>query len=69
MNDAKSMAWRKSSYSSQEGGTCVELADLEAALGVRDSTDPDGPVLTFDRSAVANLVGRIKAGDLDREVR
>jgi Domain of unknown function (DUF397) len=66
VTDVENTAWRKSSYTSQEGGTCVELADLEVSLGVRDSTDPDGPVLAFDRRAVAGLVGRIKAGELDR---
>ncbi|WP_433476844.1 DUF397 domain-containing protein [Spirillospora sp. CA-142024] len=60
------LAWRKSSYTSQEGGTCVELADLDAAVGVRDSTDPHGPVLRFGREAVAGLLGRIKSGELDR---
>lgn len=63
--DVKRVVWRKSSYSGQEGGTCVEVADLDVALGVRDSTDPEGPVLQFQRSAVAGLVGRIKDGKLD----
>ncbi|GAA2425801.1 hypothetical protein GCM10010191_42730 [Actinomadura vinacea] len=65
MTDLKRANWRKSSYSGQEGGTCVELADLPLSVGVRDSTDPDGTVLTFDRKSVAGLVSRIKAGDLD----
>ncbi|WP_312032891.1 DUF397 domain-containing protein [Actinomadura latina] len=58
--------WRKSSHSTQEGGQCVEMADLETAWGVRDSTDPDGPVLRFGRDAVAGLLSRIKTGELDR---
>lgn len=66
MKNVRQAAWRKSSYTSQEGGTCVELADLETAVGVRDSTDPEGPVLQFGRPAVAALVGRIKNGQLDR---
>ena len=36
------MTWRKSSYSSQ-GGECVEIRDDLFAL--RDSKNPDGPVL------------------------
>ena len=60
------VAWRKSSRSTQEGGQCVELADLGTALGVRDSTDPAGPVLRFGRDAVANLFDRVKGGKLDR---
>ncbi|WUH97923.1 DUF397 domain-containing protein [Spirillospora sp. NBC_00431] len=58
--------WRTSSYASQEGGACVELADLHISVGVRDSTDPEGPVLRLSRPAVAALVSRIKAGELDR---
>jgi hypothetical protein len=59
-------AWRKSSYTGQEGGTCVELADLNTGVGVRDSTDPHGPVLQFGRDAMAGLLIRIKTGELDR---
>jgi hypothetical protein len=39
--------WRKSSHSSEQGGACVEVAAHPAAVHVRDSKDPDGPVLTF----------------------
>ncbi|WP_433466813.1 DUF397 domain-containing protein [Spirillospora sp. CA-128828] len=65
MNDVKSATWRKSSHSTQEGGQCVEVADLETTVGVRDSTDPRGPVLRFRRDAVTGLLGRIKSGELD----
>ncbi|HEV7648269.1 MAG TPA: DUF397 domain-containing protein [Actinophytocola sp.] len=37
------MRWRKSSYSSGQGGNCVELAYAGA---VRDSKNPGGPVLS-----------------------
>ncbi|MFI0483927.1 DUF397 domain-containing protein [Actinomadura sp. 9N215] len=66
VKDVKRSAWRKSSHSSQEGDTCIELADLDASVGFRDSTDPEGPVLRFSRPAVASLVSRIKASELDR---
>ena len=43
--------WRTSSYSGGNGGTCVEVADnLPGVVAVRDSKDPDGPVLTFTRA-------------------
>jgi hypothetical protein len=38
--------WRKSSYSADNGGACVEVAVAEAVL-VRDTTDRSGPVVTF----------------------
>jgi hypothetical protein len=37
------MGWRKSSYSSSNGGNCVEIAPHLGAL--RDSKNPAGPVL------------------------
>jgi len=44
-----SVAWRKSSHSGEEGGNCVEVAPFSAIVGVRDSKNPGGPVLTFSR--------------------
>ncbi|MET8956560.1 DUF397 domain-containing protein [Streptomyces sp. NPDC004129] len=41
--------WRKSSYSMGNGGNCVEVADFGRFVQVRDSKDPDGAVLRFDR--------------------
>ncbi|WP_037912122.1 DUF397 domain-containing protein [Actinacidiphila yeochonensis] len=39
--------WRKSSHSTEQGGDCVEVAAHQTAVHVRDSKDPDGPMLTF----------------------
>ncbi|MGC5018790.1 DUF397 domain-containing protein [Micromonospora sp. DT47] len=40
--------WHKSTRSGSNGGSCVEVADnLPGVVGVRDSKDPAGPVLTF----------------------
>lgn len=52
--------WRKSSYSSDNGGNCIELADLATAVGVRDSKDPEGPHLTVARKNLATLTEIIK---------
>ncbi|WP_405095745.1 DUF397 domain-containing protein [Micromonospora sp. NBC_01412] len=51
--------WRKSSRSSGNGGNCVEVADnLPGVVGVRDSKDPTGPVLTFPPTAWRTFVTR-----------
>jgi Domain of unknown function (DUF397) len=63
--DLTSAIWRKSTYSSGNGGNCVEVArNLPGVVAVRDSKDPDGPVLGFPHAAWAEFVGRAQAGDL-----
>jgi hypothetical protein len=48
--------WRKSSYSFSNGN-CVEVALLPGgAVGLRDSTQPDGPVLRFTPHEFAALI-------------
>jgi Domain of unknown function (DUF397) len=42
--------WRKSSYSGDNGGECVEVATAGTVL-VRDTADRNGPVLTFTPDA------------------
>ncbi|GAA4238567.1 DUF397 domain-containing protein [Actinomadura meridiana] len=57
--------WRKSSRSGTEQNACVEVAQLSAAVGVRDSKDPEGCHLTLAPAAFAELLTQAKAGDLD----
>lgn len=56
-------AFVKSSHS--EGGDCVEVARTEV-ISVRDSHDPDGPVLLFTRSGWDAFAGGMLAGDFNR---
>lgn len=54
--------WRKSSFSTeQEFGTCVEVAETEACLAVRDSKNPAGPQLRFSLEAWSAFVGSIRS--------
>ncbi|KAB2358382.1 DUF397 domain-containing protein [Actinomadura montaniterrae] len=53
-------AWRKSSYSSSNGGACVELADLGNTIGVRDSKDPCGGHINISREGLDVLLARLK---------
>jgi hypothetical protein len=59
-------AWFKSSYSTQEGGACVEIADLTTAIGVRDSKDKTGPALLIPPAAWAEFVGGVRTGRIGR---
>ncbi|XRQ06191.1 DUF397 domain-containing protein [Actinomadura welshii] len=53
-------AWRKSSYTTANGGECVELASVSGTVAVRDSKDPDGPKLVVSRRAFAVLLSGLK---------
>ena len=49
--DVTGVAWRTSSYSGDNGGTCVEVGTFGPSVAVRDSNHPDGPQLAFARRA------------------
>ncbi|WP_433890909.1 DUF397 domain-containing protein [Streptomyces sp. CA-111067] len=60
MNELK---WRKSSYSNHEGA-CVELAVIDQwTIGFRDSKDPSGPILAFDRAEAAAFLSGTALGE------
>jgi hypothetical protein len=62
--DLSRAAWRKSTYSGQDGN-CVEIAtNLPGTIAIRDSKNPDGPALTFSHSAWAVFIRTMKAGEL-----
>ncbi|MFJ4681472.1 DUF397 domain-containing protein, partial [Kitasatospora sp. NPDC088783] len=50
IHPAENRRWRKSSYSNADGGECIEVDDAHPGH-VRDSKDPDGPVLHFPAAA------------------
>ena len=51
--------WRKSSYSGDNGGACVEVATAQAVL-VRDTTDRTGPIVTFTANAWRAFVAALR---------
>jgi hypothetical protein len=57
--DAINKRWRKSSYSGN-GGNCVEVADRDNAVLVRDTTNQTGAVLRFAPGAWRRYVARVK---------
>ncbi|MFD4656075.1 DUF397 domain-containing protein [Kitasatospora sp. NPDC058444] len=61
--DSRAVKWRKSTYSNGQGN-CIEMADsLASVVPVRDSKDPQGPVLSFAPEAWRSFVAGIRAGD------
>ncbi|GAA3815282.1 hypothetical protein GCM10022403_056080 [Streptomyces coacervatus] len=58
--DLSSVAWRKSSYSDEEGADCVEIADLPGTVPVRDSKNPAGPILLVPTPAWTAFIGGLQ---------
>jgi hypothetical protein len=64
--DVTGAEWRKSSHSSGNGGQCVEVAqNLPGAVAVRDSKDPQGPVLAFSFDEWRAFAAGVKCGEFD----
>lgn len=65
------IVWRKSSHSGiQDESECVEVARLpgriKRVIGLRDSKNPDGPVLLLDNDDFRNLLRRARADAVSR---
>ncbi|MFH9864301.1 DUF397 domain-containing protein [Streptomyces sp. NPDC017202] len=64
--DLGNVTWRKSSYSNSDGGACLEVSPdfATAAVPIRDSKVPHGPVLVFPAAGWASFVSAVKDGRL-----
>ncbi|MGW2261009.1 DUF397 domain-containing protein [Streptomyces sp. NPDC001780] len=51
--------WHKSTHSGDEGGQCLEVATHPAAIHVRDSKNPTGPMLTVAPTTWAAFTGHV----------
>ena len=57
--------WRKSQRSNSQGA-CVEIARISAdTVAMRNSRDPQGPALIFQRDAIMTLVQGLRDGKFD----
>ena len=66
MGEQMNVIWVKSSLSFSNGN-CVEVARLPGdEIGVRNSRDPDGPVLTFTPREWDAFIGRARLGEFGR---
>ena len=60
--ESSRLNWRKASYSGTNGGGCVEVArNLPRVVAVRDSKDPNGPVLTIESADWRHFIANVKA--------
>jgi Domain of unknown function (DUF397) len=58
--DLSRISWRKASYSSGNGGDCVEVGIASRIVAVRDSKNPDGPKLAFTPGSWHRFIRRAK---------
>ncbi len=58
------VTWTTSSFSNGAGGMCVEAGAFDGGVVVRDSKNPDGPVLSFSRAEWAAFVDGVEDGEL-----
>ncbi|ONK13556.1 DUF397 domain-containing protein [Streptomyces sp. MP131-18] len=64
--DLRTAAWRTSSYSNSDGGSCVEVADgIPHTIPVRDTKARSGPALFVPGTAWRPFIEATKSGRLD----
>jgi hypothetical protein len=56
-------AWRSASFC--QNGECVEVAEQDGWIVLRDSKDPDGSVQYYTTEEWRSFVRSIKAGEFD----
>ena len=61
MEDQIEQSWRKSSYSGNGGGDCVEVGHVQDVIAVRDTKDRTGPMLGFAPEAWRRFTDRVKS--------
>jgi Domain of unknown function (DUF397) len=60
MEDKIDLRWRKSSYSGNGGGSCIEVARQTTGVLVRDTKDRTGPMLQFLPAAWRTFADQVK---------
>ncbi|HET9517628.1 MAG TPA: DUF397 domain-containing protein [Actinoplanes sp.] len=62
--DLTNAVWQRATQGDHDAA-CVEVAVLSAGYALRDSTDPQGPVLYFTAAEWEAFVGGAKDGEFD----
>jgi Domain of unknown function (DUF397) len=58
------LAWLKA-HSSSANGACVEMAEVAGKIAMRDSKDPDGPILVYTPAEFRAFLSGAKSGEFD----
>lgn len=62
-SEYRRLIWRKASYS--QVSDCVEVASVNGNVAVRDSKNPDGPILMYTAAGWRAFINSAKSGELD----
>ena len=60
MEEPLNPGWRKASYSSNGGGSCVEAGNFPSGVLVRDTTDRDGALLSISAETWQRFTAGLK---------
>lgn len=60
-DEMRSLEWRKARRS-MSNGACVEVASSAEGMAVRDSKDPEGPVLYYAAATWDSFLGAARSG-------
>jgi hypothetical protein len=67
-SEREDLAWLKA-RSSTANGQCVEIASAVGNIAIRDSKDPDGPILIYTRSEFGAFLEGARNGEFDTLLR
>ena len=70
LSDAEraNLAWIKA-QASTHNGQCVEIASAGGNIAMRDSKDPDGPILVYTPGEFRAFLDGARNGEFDRFLR
>lgn len=63
-SERESLAWLKA-HGSTSNGQCVEIASAVGNIAMRDSKDPDGPILVYTPSEFRAFLDGARNGEFD----
>jgi hypothetical protein len=58
------LLWSKA-HSSTANGACVEIASTAGKVAMRDSKDPDGPILVYTPAEFSAFLEGARSGEFD----
>jgi hypothetical protein len=63
--EREDLNWRKAKRS-MNNGNCAEVATTKGIVAVRDSKDPQGPVLRYPASSWGSFLAAARMGSFDK---